>query len=203
MKKQNLFLYIAIVASIVLSVLLFVKVIIDDKINKEAIAQLGRENMLLGPILQEQLELSDFSLINIADSKVCDINGNHFVLSDSLKTDKTIVIYISMYYCKDCVNFVLEHIKILNDRISRDKVVILADKYIPRDINVFARANGIKNNFYTPEDRKLQDKMENVGMPVVFIADKNSGDISHVFVPHKEVPQYFAKYIDIVAEYMR
>ncbi len=48
----------------------------------------------------------------------------------------------------------------------------------------------------------LKNKMEYVGMPVVFVVDKSSGKISHVFVPHKEVPEYFNKYIDIATKYV-
>ena len=54
MKKQNLFLCIAIVVSVVIAVLLIVKVNRDDKRNREAIAQLGRESMLLAPVQHEQ-----------------------------------------------------------------------------------------------------------------------------------------------------
>lgn len=202
MKKQNLFLCIAIVVSIVIAVLLIVKVNRDDKRNREAIAQLGRESMLLAPVQHEQLELLDFNLMNIARSEVGDVNGGQFILSDSLKADKTIVIYISAYYCKDCVDFVLGHIGALNEKASCDKVVVMADKYLPRDLHVFARTNGIENDFYLTKDDKLKNKMEKVGMPVVFVVDRNSGDISHVFVPHKEVPEYFAEYIDIVTGYV-
>lgn len=120
MKKQNLFLCIAIVVSVVIAVLLIVKVNRDDKRNREAIAQLGRESMLLAPVQHEQLELLDFNLMNIARSEVGDVNGGQFILSDSLKADKTIVIYISAYYCKDCVDFVLGHIGVLNEKASCD-----------------------------------------------------------------------------------
>lgn len=202
MRKQNLFLCIAIAIPIVIAVLLIVKVNRDDKRNREAIAQLGRESMLLAPVQHEQLELLDFNLMNIARSEVGDVNGRQFVFSDSLKADKTIVIYISAYYCKDCVNFVLGHIGALNDKVSCDKVVVLADKYLPRDLHVFARTNGFENDFYLPKDEVLKNKMDKVGMPVMFVVDKNSGNVSHVFVPHKEVPEYFVEYIDIVTGYV-
>lgn len=86
---------IAIPIPIALSILLFIKVNRYDKLNREAIARLSRENMLFAPVQHEQLELLDFNLTDVAHSEVSDINGNKFILSDSLKADKTIMIYIA------------------------------------------------------------------------------------------------------------
>ncbi len=67
---------------------------------------------------------------------------------------------------------------------------------------MFARTNGIENDFYLPENPASINKTEYAGVPVVFVVDKNSNHISHVFVPHKEVSEYFAKYIDITTGYV-
>ena len=76
--------------------------------------------MLFAPVQHEQLELLDFNLTDVAHSEVSDINGNKFILSDSLKADKTIMIYIARIASISSWG--------ISEFLTRKPLAILADK---------------------------------------------------------------------------
>lgn len=163
----------------------------------------GYENYgdLLIQIMDDQiLSYKNESLYINSDGIITGENVKDIPISDlSISTNKLILRY-SMSNCSDCINYVLDVIKNNTHMLNNVDVIIWGNFQYARDAYVYKKINNIPYKVYHVKDSILPlDKLE---IPYFFLLDKDN-QVSHVFIPRKEIHQNTINYLNIINELVK
>jgi hypothetical protein len=124
--------------------------------------------------------------------------GNKQTMFDNIINGKPkLFLRYSELNCHTCVDIQFEALKELGKKIGNENIILLASYKGDGDLNRFMRINKINFKVFNIENSGLP--VEKANTPFYFIAD-GSGFAKLVFVPRKEYPKLYKKYLEIVSQ---
>jgi hypothetical protein len=121
-------------------------------------------------------------------------------LADIIKNNSpTLVVRLSEFNCKTCVNSLIQIIKETFSELDLKKVIFLLDYKDSISVNFFKRVSGIKYTY------KANDKitcLDELNVPYLFCLTKD-GIINKVFIPQEGVNEKLTKsYLEYIAQHI-
>ncbi|MCQ2975932.1 MAG: hypothetical protein MJ211_14120 [Bacteroidales bacterium] len=122
-------------------------------------------------------------------------NDQYIKLEDIIKNKPKLIIRYTSLTCNSCVDTLITYAKKVVKRIGRENVIVFAQYESLRDFHLFNRINKNYIDIYRVEDKIT--KLDYSDTPYMFILNPDKS-ISHLYIPHKEVPHLISWYFNQV-----
>lgn len=168
--------------------------IMQDLLRKNDLSK--KEQILL---LENAMLQYSYNEQPIEDFKLYDESGHSTNFSDLLNEDYKIVLKFSQYHCSSCVDYALKELKLMNNKISNDKILIIGAYENKRLFQIIKKKHSIDIPFYFLRTQDDSDKILNEeNMPYICIVNKER-ITRDLLIPIKEIPYHIQKYFNIIS----
>lgn len=134
----------------------------------------------------------------LADFIVKDRNKNEFKLSQLLDKEYKLIYKYSNTNCFSCIEIELQRIEEVAKRISKERILILAEYSNMREFTAFIEERKLDLPIYYIKKEDFKSLvLEKENVPFVCLLNKDL-KISHLFIPIKEIPGHSKRYYSII-----
>lgn len=134
------------------------------------------------------------------DIAIEDPQKNQVFIDSIIGNCPKLVIRYSSLNCHTCIDSLVTNAKNLSQILGRDNICIFAKYHSDSDFRVFWRTN---NNYFRIFQAESQiTRLDSINKPYMFVLNSNK-TISHIFLPHKEIPEMTKWYLDIVTNHIK
>lgn len=113
-------------------------------------------------------------------------------------TPKLIIRYSSLN-CHTCIDSLVQNAKQVSQLLGRDNICLFANYNSESDFRQFWRTNNLYFRIYSVESKIIN--ADDFDTPYMFVLNPDH-TISHLFIPHKTIPEMTKWYLDIICDYL-
>lgn len=133
------------------------------------------------------------------DIVIEDPQNNQLFIDSIIDNCPKLVLRYSSLNCHTCIDSLVTNAQKLSQVLGRDNICIFAKYHSDSDFRVFWRTN---NNYFRIFQVESQiTRLDSINKPYMFVLNSDNS-ISHLFLPHKEIPEMTKWYLDVVTEYL-
>ncbi|MBO7598763.1 MAG: hypothetical protein J6T70_17130 [Bacteroidales bacterium] len=142
---------------------------------------------------------ADSSRMILQNIDIVNTHKQKEVIDSVLRKNPILVIRYSSLSCHTCIDSVVNKARLLSQTLGRENICIFANYHSDSDFKVFWRTNN--NYFRIYSVVSAIKRIDKFNTPYMFVLN-NDKTISHLFIPHKEIPEMTKWYLDVVQQYL-
>ena len=132
--------------------------------------------------------------------KILDIDGTVLRLTDLIKENQKLILFISNTICEQCIfselNLAIKELK----GVKKEDIIVLSSYSNPNSLKLMREKYSIENKCYgVIRDKAYPDFFQNGSSPLVFLLNQNLS-VENIFLPNRKLPQISKAYYSKVSE---
>lgn len=134
-----------------------------------------------------------------SDLKIISTSKDTVTIDSVVNKSPKLIIRYSSLNCHTCIDSLVQNARQVSQSLGRDNICLFANYNSESDFRQFWRSNNLYFRIYSVESKIIN--ADDFDTPYMFVLNPDH-TISHLFVPHKTIPEMTKWYLDIVYGYL-